>query len=176
MEKIYIVSLELDGSAADSLTQSIKERDNKYLEFWQHMVDNKLAGAVVVREDIVDDNRYKEAKDGEQYYFDTLDWNNTKTLFQKKYHPRMMKSKADLERQITRIAANHPNHRLYNKAQLLVIYYNHNISESLENLMYWKEWKVLDRNPETKIQAEDMLRKMHETVYHRDLYTARVKK
>lgn len=176
MEKLYIVSIELDGSGADFLTQSIKERDNKYLEYWQYLVDNKLVGSVNVREDIVSYERWKAIKEDDQYYFDTLDWNNTKILFQKKYHPQMMKSKADLEKQITRIAANHPHHRLYNKAQGLVILYNHNMSETLENSTYWREWRFLDRNPETKIQAEEMLRKMNETAYHRDLYTARIKK
>lgn len=176
MEKLYIISLELDGSGADFLTQSIKERNEKYLEYWQHMVDNKLSGSVSVYEDTVDDDRYKEAMDDSPYYFDTLDWDNIKTLFQKEYHPRMMKSKADLERQIGRIAVHHKDHRLYGKAQNLVMLYNHNMSENPENDCYWREWLRLKRNPEQKSQAEAVLQKMHRTPYHRNLYAARTKK
>ena len=173
MEKIYIISLEMNGSGADFLTQDIKERDEKCLEYWQHLVKNKLAGSVAVREDIVDDDRWQLTKDEEQYYFDTLDWDATKVLFQKEYHPLMMKSTADLNRQIGRIAANHPDHRLYNKAQNLVLLYNHNMSETVENTRLWREWNRLQRDPYMKEQADAMLQKMLDTPYHRNLYSAR---
>lgn len=173
MNKLYIVSLDMDGSGADFLTQSIKERDAKALEYWQSLVDNRQPGSVTVREDIVDDDRYKEAMNEDSYYFDTLDWDNTKVLFQKEYHPHMMKSKVDLQKQIQRIEAVHKDHRLYNKALNKVIFYNHNMSMSAENQRYWKEWMRLNRDPEKKEQADALLKKMGDEPYHRNLYTAR---
>lgn len=171
MEKIYIVSLDTAGSGADFLTGSISERNAKYHEYWQYLQQNKLAGTVSVREDTIPYERWKEAKTDPTCYFDTVDWNKTKVLHQKEYHPRMMKSKADLVRQIQRIHAAHGDHRLYNRAQKLVLKYNHLMSMTAEDDHYWREWKWLDHNPEKKQEADAMLCKMRETPYHRNLYT-----
>lgn len=171
MEKLYAVSLDIAGSGADFLTESISERNAKYHEYWDYLQQNKLAGTVTVREDIIPYERWKEAKTDPTYYFDTVDWDKTKVLYRKEYHPRMMKSKADLERQIQRIHAIHKDHRLYNRAQNLVLKYNHLMSITAENEHYWREWRRLDINPEEKQQADALLRKMHETPYHRNLYS-----
>lgn len=171
MEKIYIISLDTAGSGADFLTGSISERNAKYHEYWKYLQQNRQAGIVTVREDTIPYEIWKEAMNDPTSYFDTADWDKTRTLYQKEYHPRMMKSKEDLERQIQRINAVHKDHRLYNKAQNLVLKYNHNMSMTAENDHYWREWNWLDRNPEKKQEADALLRKMHETPYHRNLYT-----
>lgn len=172
MEKIYIISLETNGSGADFLTQSINERDATYKEYFQYLVDNRLAGSVIIREDIVD---YKIVKNDSQCYFDTLDWDKTTVLHQKEYHPHMMKSKAELQRQIQRIYAVHKDHRLYNKALSLVMLYSHNMSMTAENELFWKNWKQNSIDPDNKGRAVYWENRLHTQPYHRNLYTARTK-
>ena len=46
---------------------------------------------------------------------------------------KFTKSKADIDKQISRIYAAHKDHRLYEKAQGLAIRYNYNMSESAVN-------------------------------------------
>ena len=86
-----------------------------------------------------------------------------------------MKSKKDLTIQIQRIRAVHNRHRLYGRAQNIVIRYNHNISMTEENDALWRKYMRCHYpggtiRPELESMAAYYLKLMDETKYPKAVY------
>lgn len=86
-----------------------------------------------------------------------------------------MKSKKDLTIQIQRIRAVHNRHRLYGRAQNIVIRYNHNISMTEENDALWRKYMRCHYPggticPELESMAAHYLKLMDETKYPKAVY------
>lgn len=89
--------------------------------------------------------------------------------------PTDMKSKKDLTMQIQRIRAVHGRHRLYGRAQNLVIQYNHNMSMTEENDALWRKYMRCHYpggtvRPEMGSTAAHYLKLMHELKYPKAVY------
>ena len=86
-----------------------------------------------------------------------------------------MKSKKDLTIQIQRIRGVHNRHRLYGRAQNIVIRYNHNISMTEENDALWRKYMRCHYpggtiRPELESMAAHYLKLMDETKYPKAVY------
>ena len=86
-----------------------------------------------------------------------------------------MKSKKDLTIQIQRIRAVYGCHRLYGRAQNLVIRYNHNTSATEENDVLWRKYMQGHYpggtvRPEMGNMAAHYLKLMDETKYPKAVY------
>ena len=86
-----------------------------------------------------------------------------------------MKSKKDLSMQIQRIRAVHGRHRLYGRAQNIVIRYNHNMSMTGENDALWRKHMRCHYLggtvcPEMEGTAAYYLKLMNETKYPKAVY------
>jgi len=86
-----------------------------------------------------------------------------------------MKSKKDLTMQIQRIRAVHDRHRLYGRAQNLVIRYNHNMSMTEENDALWRKYMRCHYpdgtvRPDMDSMAAHYLKLMNDTKYPKTVY------
>lgn len=174
MKVIYVISLNYKGGGADGLSpdlQSAQIQKDKYIHW---LKENKKNGTVKTFTTEISENEWKEIWDDSTYFFDNLDRVQMKEISVDKVNIGRMKSKADLEKQIGRINLLYKDHRLYMKAQKLVLLYNHNMSETDENKELHKEYmQVYNRNSQ---EAERILAEMHERQYPASIYTAPIKK
>lgn len=75
-----------------------------------------------------------------------------------------------------RIHKNHPHHRLYNKAQSLVLYYNHNMSKTEENTLLWQKYMQCHYYPSSRMRpgmehtAAHYLELMKTTKYSKEVF------
>lgn len=167
----YVVSIDMDGSGADDLTDRHKSMVSMYKKYMKYLVDNGLTGTVTIRE------AWVEGLDADPYlnepsvFFDACDWDKMPVLHSKTYSPRSMKSGAEITAQIQRIFKNHGNHRLYDRALSLAMCYNERITSTPENSFYYENWRMTEYNPEKKQEAAAWKRKLQNTKYHRSLYT-----
>lgn len=87
-----------------------------------------------------------------------------------------MKSKKDLTLQLQRIYNVHCHHRLYDRAQSLVLRYNHNMSMTEENDLLWRKYMQCHYylSGEVRLGMEHMaanyLKFMCETKYPKAVY------
>lgn len=87
-----------------------------------------------------------------------------------------MKSKKDLTLQLQRIYKVHYHHRLYNRAQILVLRYNHNMSMTEENNSLWRKYMQChfylsgEVRPGMEHIAAHYLKLMCETKYPKAVY------
>lgn len=89
---------------------------------------------------------------------------------------KFTKSKADIDKQISRIYAAHKDHRLYDKAQGLAIRYNYNMSESAVNSDLHHQYMACLYpsgivRPTDKEKADALLDQMANHQYSRDVYS-----
>ncbi len=168
----FVVSLDTaQGSGADWASESRKQTADKCKEFLNYLTRERIDGTVTVSETQIPEDDWNDFREDQTFFFDNIGNYKLKRIYSRKISRRGMKSKNELVRQINRICRNFPEHRLYNKAQSLVLLYNHNMSESADNNFFWRNWQTCNRNPERKQEAEHWLKKMGDTKYHKDFYT-----
>ena len=169
MKTLFIVSLDFNGGGADflesDLSAALKQKDG----YIQSLKKNNMKGWVRISRTDVTASDFNEFITDSTPFFDQIGNYKLVEISADAVGIRA-KSKADLERQIGRIFANHKDHRLYMKAQMLVLRYNSNMSETPQNTALHKEYmKINSRNPE---QAQLILSQMHEFHYPIDVYAA----
>ena len=87
-----------------------------------------------------------------------------------------MKSKKDLTLQLQRIYKVHYHHRLYARAQYLVLRYNYNMSMTEENVSLWRKYMQChfylsgEVRPGMEHMAAHYLKLMGETKYPKAVY------
>lgn len=169
MKTLFIVSLDFNGGGADFLasdfSSALKQKDG----YIQSLKKNNMKGWVRISRTDVTVSEFNEFITDSTLFFDQIGNYKLVEISADAVGIRT-KSKADLERQIGRIFVNHKDHRLYMKAQTLVLRYNYNMSETPQNTALHKEYMYLNqRNP---AQAEQILSQMHEFHYPIDVYSA----
>lgn len=168
MKLVYVVSVDMDGSGADFVTRDDYEKDLKVVEYMDFLLEKRMEGTVTVRKTFVNEKECRMLDTDSSEFMDTVDLDSMELLFRKTYYPKRMKTKDDLGKQMNRIFRNHPKHRLYDKAQALVLKYNHFMSETPENIynhgkyMYYSIWD--------KRKADWYLERLRKEPYHQDVY------
>ena len=174
MRTIYVVSLDYKDGGADELSpdlQSAQVQKDKYIRW---LKENQRNGTVKTFTTEMSEDEWKDVVDDPAFFFDNLHSVRLKELSVEKVYFGRMKSKADLQKQIGRINLLYKDHRLYMKAQNLVLLYNHNMSETEENKDLHKQFmQVCNRNPQ---EADRILTVMHERQYPVSIYAAPIKK
>ena len=121
MRKIYVVSLDYKDGGADELSpdlQSAQIQKDKYIRW---LKDNRRNGTVKTFTAEMAEDEWKDVMDDITCFFDNLDSTRLKEVSVDKVYFGRMKSKADLQKQIGRINLLYKDHRLYLKAQNLVL-------------------------------------------------------
>lgn len=168
MKTLFVVSLEFDKGGADSLVQDFSAAQNRKKKYINFLKTNHLKAWIHIYRTDVSKRDYTDIIADSTLFFDNID-NYSLLEISAEAVGIKTKSKADLNKQIGRIFANHKDHRLYMKAQKLVLRYNFNMSQTPQNSALHKEYMYMNqRNPE---QAKDILSQMLEFQYPVDIYT-----
>ena len=168
MKTLFVVSLDFMNGGADSLFPDLSAALSRKNEYIQSLKENRLKGWVRIFKTEVTSRDFADFIEDSCLFFDNIGDYTLLELSAEAVGIRT-KSKADLNRQIGRIFTNHKEHRLYMKAQNIVLRYNSNMSQTPQNSALHKEYMYMtQRNPE---QAKDILLQMNEFQYPVDVYT-----
>lgn len=163
MKTLYVVSFDMKGGGADYLAPDL----TAVHEYIQSLKKNKIKGLVHIYKTEVTVSDFEDFMDDSTCFFDNIEDYNLQECAVYRIGTRT-KSKADLDKQIGRIFDAHNGHRLYMKAQKLVLRYNFNMSNSPQNIsLHERYMRIRSTNTD---KADELLMLMQNVQYPIDIY------